>query len=339
MLKADAARRTAWKLRCAVSTNLYNFRQPLYKNTAIQVVIPAYNEERFIGQVLSSLPGYVDKIIVVDDCSTDDTFHVATASVDPRVVVIKTAHNCGIGEAMCLGYQKALDLGGEVLVKVDGDGQMAPEHLALLLDALIEKGYDYAKGNRFLHSEAISQMPAVRIFGNIVLTFLTKAASGYWHIFDPQNGYTAIRSDALRSISLETLNQRFFFENDMLVLLNIQNYRVIDVAIPARYGQEVSDLKISKVLFTFPPLLLGRLAYRVIQKYVLRNFSPIALFLLLGLPIFLWGSLFGVYLWARVVITGEATPTGSIMLALVPIVLGFQLLLQAIVLDIHETPR
>ena len=323
-------------LRLRISTISGN---QLYKNTAIHVVIPACNEGRFIGQVLSSLPGCVDKIIVVDDYSTDDTFRAATASVDPRVVVIKTAQNCGVGGAMKLGYRKALELGGQILVKMDGDGQMIPEHLTLLLDAIIEKGYDYAKGNRFLHTAAINQMPAIRIFGNIVLTFLTKAASGYWHIFDPQNGYTAIRVDALRSLALDKLDQRFFFENDMLVQLNIQNYRVADVAIPARYGQEVSDLKISKILFTFPPLLLRRFAYRVIQKYVLRNFSPVALFLLLGLPIFLWGSLFGMYLWARVVITGEATPAGSIMLALVPIVLGFQLLLQAIVLDIHETPR
>jgi dolichol-phosphate mannosyltransferase len=240
---------------------------------------------------------------------------------------------------MKLGYRSALELGGEILVKMDGDGQMAPEHLGLLLDGIIEKGYDYAKGNRFLHNKEITQMPAIRILGNIVLTFLTKAASGYWHIFDPQNGYTAIRAGVLRSIALETLDQRFFFENDMLVHLNIHNYRVADVAIPARYGQEVSDLRISKILLTFPPLLFRRFVYRIGQKYILRNFSPVALFLLLGLPIFLWGSLFGLYLWARTLITGEGTPTGSIMLALVPIVLGFQLLLQAIVLDIQETPR
>jgi len=240
---------------------------------------------------------------------------------------------------MKLGYRKALELGAQVLVKMDGDGQMAPEHLTLLLDALIERGYDYAKGNRFLHSAAISQMPGIRIFGNIVLTFLTKAASGYWHIFDPQNGYTALRADALRSISLETIDERFFFENDLLVRVKIQNYRVTDIAIPARYGEEVSDLRVSKILLTFPALLFGRFAYRIVQKYILRNFSPVALFLLLGLPIFSWGSLYGLYLWARTLITLQPTPTGSIMLALVPIVLGFQLLLQAIVLDIHETPR
>jgi glycosyltransferase involved in cell wall biosynthesis len=311
----------------------------VYRNTLIFVIIPAYNEGPFIGEVLSQMPAFVDKIIVVDDCSTDNTCGLAGASGDPRVVVMTTANNSGVGGAMKLGYRSALELGGEILVKMDGDGQMAPEHLGLLLDGIIEKGYDYAKGNRFLHNKEITQMPAIRILGNIVLTFLTKAASGYWHIFDPQNGYTAIRAGVLRSIALETLDQRFFFENDMLVHLNIHNYRVADVAIPARYGQEVSDLRISKILLTFPPLLFRRFVYRIGQKYILRNFSPVALFLLLGLPIFLWGSLFGLYLWARTLITGEGTPTGSIMLALVPIVLGFQLLLQAIVLDIQETPR
>jgi dolichol-phosphate mannosyltransferase len=127
---------------------------------------------------------------------------------------------------------------------------MAPEKLSLLLDSLIGKGYDYTKGNRFLHSEAINQMQVVRITGNIILTFLTKAASGYRHIFDPQNGYTTIRAEALRSIALEKLDRRFFFENDMLVRLNIHNFRVTDVAMAARYGQETSDLRISKILIT-----------------------------------------------------------------------------------------
>jgi glycosyltransferase involved in cell wall biosynthesis len=311
----------------------------MYKNHFINIIIPAYNEERFIAGVLSAIPGYIDKIIVVDDCSEDNTFTVASAPADPRVIVLKTSHNSGVGGAVILGYKKALESGGQVLVKMDGDGQMPPEYLEPILDSIIEKGYDYAKGNRFLHSEAINRMPPLRIFGNIVLTFLTKAASGYWHIFDPQNGYTAIRDNAVQSIDLEKVDKRFFFENDMLVHLNIQNYRVTDVAMPARYGEEASDVRISRVLIAFPPLLLRRFGYRIFQKYILRNFSPVALFLVLGLPIFLWGAFFGLYLWARVLWTAEPTPTGSIMLALVPIVLGFQLLLQAIVLDIQETPR
>jgi glycosyltransferase involved in cell wall biosynthesis len=301
--------------------------------------MPAYNEERFIATAVQTLPSFVDKIIVVDDCSTDNTSAVASSVHDPRVLVLKTEENCGVGGAMKKGYRAACELGGQILVKMDGDGQMSPDNLTQLLDGVIDKGYDYTKGNRFLHTESISLMPKSRIFGNIVLTFLTKAASGYWHIFDPQNGFTAIRAEALRSIDLEKIDTQFFFENDMLVHLNILNYRVLDVAMPAHYGYEISDLEISKVLMRFPPLLLKRFAYRIFQKYILRNFSPVALFLLLGLPIFIWGALFGIFLWVRSIITGDPTPTGSIMLALVPIVLGFQLLLQAIVLDIQETPR
>jgi hypothetical protein len=168
---------------------------------------------------------------------------------------------------------------------------------------------------------------------------MTKLASGYWHIFDPQNGYTAIKADALRHLNLDAIHKRFFFENDMLSHLNYQRARVKDVAIPARYGEEVSDLNPFKIGLTFPFLLLGRFFRRIYQKYILRDFSPIALFLILGALLFLWGLGFGVYLWVETHLTGRLTPTGTIMLALLPLILGFQLLLQAIVLDIHETPR
>lgn len=318
---------------------VFNRKGPLYKDFLIHVIVPAYNEERFVSRVIDTIPSFVDKIIIVDDCSRDNTFKVVTSHPEPRLLVLQTPRNAGVGAAMTMGYQKAVELGGQVLVKMDGDAQMPIEYLPPLLDSIIDKGYDYAKGNRFLHNEAITQMPSSRIFGNIVLTFLTKAASGYWHIFDPQNGYTAIRGDVVASLGLEKVAHRFFFENDMLVRLNIQNYRVADVAMPAQYGDEQSHLRISTVMLTFPFLLLRRFAYRIYQKYILRNFSPVALFLLLGFPMFLWGILFGLYLWVRSMITGASTPTGSIMLALVPIVLGFQLLLQSVVLDIQETPK
>jgi len=311
----------------------------MYRDNSVHVILPAYNEEGFIAECICSLPEYVDRIVVVDDCSVDRTREAVAALSDPRLLILQTHLNSGVGGAMKLGYQTALENGAQILVKMDADGQMPPEHLSKLLDGIVEKDYDYAKGNRFLHSKEIRAMPASRIFGNIILTFLTKAASGYWHIFDPQNGYTAIRASALRAIPFERIDNRFFFENDILVHLNIENHRVIDIAMPARYGEEISDLKISKILLTFPPLLLRRFAYRVIQKYVLRNFSPIALFLLLGLPLFFWGLLDGAYLWAHSMATGAPAATGSIMLALVPIVLGFQLILQAIVLDIQETPK
>lgn len=311
----------------------------MYKNNKITVVIPAHNEASHIGQVINAMPEFVDHMIVVDDCSQDNTYDTALSCGDNRVVALKTPKNSGVGGATIMGYRKSMELESDIIVKMDGDGQMDPDYLATLLDALIEQGYDYAKGNRFLVGESLSFMPRHRIFGNVVLTFMTKLASGYWQIFDPQNGYTAIKRESLRALNLEAIHERFFFENDMLIHLNFFKYRVKDVAIPARYGEEKSDLNPFKVGFTFPLLLLRRFFHRVYQKYVLRDFSPIALFLFLGLGLFTWGFLFGIYLYFHTVSTGIATPTGTIMLALLPLILGFQLILQAIVLDIQETPK
>jgi glycosyltransferase involved in cell wall biosynthesis len=305
----------------------------------VHVVVPAYNEAKFIAQVIRTLPALVDAVIVVDDCSADGTAEVARAVGDPRVRVLRTPHNLGVGGATALGYREALAAGADVVVKVDGDAQMPPDHIPPLLDAILEGGADYAKGNRLLRAEDLQPMPPSRVVGNVIMTFLTKLASGYWHIFDPQNGFTAVRASALRALPLARIHQGFFFENDMLVQLNIQNRRVIDVPMPARYGAERSHLSLPRVILTFPGLLLVRFTHRIVQKYIVTDFSPIALFLLCGVPSFAWGVLFGSYLWIRSSLTNEPTPTGSLMLALVTIVLGFQLILQAIVLDIESTPR
>ena len=311
----------------------------MYKAYRTATVVPAYNEAERIGQVIASIPELVDHIIVVDDRSQDGTREAALACNDQRLIVLTTAENQGVGGATILGYQKALELDSAIIVKMDGDGQMPPEYMPSLLDPIVERGYDYAKGNRFLNSESLASMPRHRIFGNVVLTFMTKLASGYWHIFDPQNGYTAIRTDALRAIKLNTVHKRFFFENDMLVHLSLLSRKVIDVAIPARYGDERSKVNPFKIAVTFPVLLLLRFFYRIYQKYILRDFSPIALFLILGLLLFGWGMGFGLYLWIESIGSVHLTPTGTIMLALLPLILGFQLLLQAIVLDINETPK
>ena len=311
----------------------------MYKDHRVTTVIPAHNEAGHIGQVILTMPAFVDHIIVIDDCSKDATSKVALDCGDLRVQILGTENNRGVGGATILGYQKSLDMGSDIIVKMDGDGQMDPEYLSSLLDAIIDHEYDYAKGNRFLTGESLNFMPRHRLIGNIVLTFMTKLASGYWHIFDPQNGYTAIKAEALRALDLQLIHQRFFFENDMLIHLNFLGRRVKDVAIPARYGEEKSDLNPFKIGVTFPVLLLRRFFYRVYQKYVLRDFSPIALFLFLGLALFTWGTLFGLFLGVRTTMTGVATPTGTIMIALLPMILGFQLLLQAIVLDIQETPK
>ena len=169
-----------------------------------------------------------------------------------------TGQNRGVGGSMVLGYKKALEIESDIVVKMDGDGQMLPEYLDKLLDPLIDDDYAYTKGNRFLMPEFLRAMPRQRLLGNVILTFMTKLASGYWQIFDPQNGYTAIRADYLRRLDLDKLHKRFFFENDMLVQLSLHDARVKDVAIPAKYGSETSSLNPLQILFTFPLLLVRR---------------------------------------------------------------------------------
>ena len=311
----------------------------MYKGRRVAVVVPAFNEERFIGGVLGTMPAFVDRVVVVDDGSGDSTAAIAASFGDPRVTVLRAEHNRGLGAAMRLGYRAALEDGAELIAKMDGDGQMAPEYLSRLLDALVDDAYDYAKGNRFLLADSLKTMPAVRLVGNMGLTFLTKLASGYWHVFDPQNGYTAIRAECLRRLDLEAVYDGYFFENDMLIQLSLRDARVTDVPVPARYGDETSGLNPLDVGLRFPYLLTRRFFTRIVLKYVLRDFSPIALFLLLGLALFGWGTGFGVYIWIRSYVTGHATPTGTIMLVLLPLILGFQLLLQAIVLDIQESRK
>lgn len=311
----------------------------MYENNRITVVIPAYNEEAFISDVIKTVPDFVDYIIVVDDCSQDNTFNVAAESDESRVTAIKTRNNQGVGGATVAGYKKALESETDIVVKMDGDGQMSPEYMPQLLDAIVEDGYSYSKGNRFIENEALATMPRHRLLGNIVLTFMNKLASGHWHIFDPQNGYVAIKAEALRSIKLDDISKDYFFENDMLLQLNLHGFRVKDVSIPAKYGDEESHIKLLNIIGTFPLLFLKRFFYRIYYKYVLTDFSPIALFLISGSMLFAWGVLFGLYTWIKAIITQLDTPLGTLMLVIVPLILGFQLLLQAFVLDIQETQK
>jgi glycosyltransferase involved in cell wall biosynthesis len=310
-----------------------------YSNRRVTVVVPAHDEALFIGDVVRTMPAYVDRIIVVDDASTDDTAQAASRLEDPRVEILTLRTNAGVGGAMVAGYRRALEVESEIIVKMDGDGQMPPEHLSSLLDVIVRDGYAYAKGNRFLLGSPRKHMPRHRFVGNMVLTFLTKMASGYWHIFDPQNGYTAITADALHQIDLDALHRGYFFENDMLIQLNLHQFRARDVPMPVHYGHEISGISPLRVGIAFPLLLFKRFIYRIYQKYMLRDFSPIALFLLVGAALFLWGLGFGTLLWINAWMQGVTTSTGTIMLAIVPLFLGFQLLLEAIVLDIQETPR
>ena len=311
----------------------------MYKDQRIAVVIPAYNVEHYIQEVVRSIRDFVDHIIVVDDASQDRTYEVCKNIEDPRLIVLRNPKNLGVGGGTIEGFKLALKLNADVMIKMDGDGQMDPLYLKKLIDPLVTEGYHYTKGNRFLHSHDLEKMPKIRLFGNFSMTFLTKLVSGYWNIFDPQNGYVAIRGETFRDLDPGRISKRFFFENDMLVHLNVFNRRVKDVPIPAIYDAQPSSLKIHRVLFSFPVYLFRRFWYRVYQKYVLRDFSPIALLIVFGLILTLWSTFYGGRVWWRSLHTGVPATTGTVMLAVLPFLIGFEMLLQALILDIHQTPK
>lgn len=311
----------------------------MFAGKRIAAVVPAYNESLHIGDVIGRMPPIVDHILIVDDRSTDGTAEAARATGDPRVEVIRHEVQTGVGGATLDGFRRALAIGADIAVKIDGDGQMDSNYLPQLFAPLVEEDYDYAKGNRFLHTDALAQMPVPRLLGSFALTFLTKLASGHWHIFDPQNGYLAIRVEALRQLDLDDIAHGFFFENDMLIHLNILNLRVKDVPIPAIYGNETSKLRIRRVLLGFPPRLARGLFLRIWRKYVLRDFSPIAIFWLLGIPLMLFGGTLGLTVWAHSLWVGVPASTGTVMLSVLPFLVGFELILQAIILEIQESRR
>ncbi|WP_442575052.1 glycosyltransferase family 2 protein [Microbacterium sp. F51-2R] len=309
----------------------------MYKGAVVAAVVPAYKEELMIGGVIQTMPDYVDHIVIVDDCSPDDTSGAAAKVGDPRVTLIRHEVNQGVGGAIITGHHAALELGSDVNVIMAGDGQMDPKYLPDLLDRVVEDGYGFAKANRFYSPESFSGMPGHRIFGNIMLSFMTKLSSGYWNLFDPQNGYTAIRSEALRRVPLDRVARRYSFENDLLIHLNILQISAVDVPVPAVYGDEVSSIKLRNVIPELTHRLTVGFWHRIWYRYVLWSFSPIALLLFLGLFFLLFGL--GVTLWLLFAVVGTAIATaGTVMLAALPLMLGTQMLVSALQLDIQASP-
>lgn len=313
----------------------------MYKNHVIAVIVPAFNEEQHIERTIAEMPEYVDSIIVVDDASTDGTVGEVEklAAADRRLTVITNERNKGKGSCVVQGFQESMESGSAITALMDGDNQMPAEHLDSLLDAVIDGNLDGAKGNRFIASpQALSSMPKYRLVGNVLLTMMTKLASGYWSIFDSQNGYWAIRTATLGRLDLRRLARRYDLENSLLINLNIIGARVRDVAIPARYADEKSKIRIWRVTPRIMATLLGGLLQRIFYRYVLYSFHPVALFLFAGIPLVLWGTGFGIY----VVITALGEPvatTGTVMMAVLPFLMGYQLLLAAFVLDILSEPK
>ena len=310
----------------------------MYRDLRVAVVVPAHNEERLIGTVITTAPELVDHIIIVDDASSDATSDVAKAAADARTEVHRLPENQGVGGAIVAGHKRALELGCDVSVVMAGDAQMDPRFLPSLIDPIADGEAQFTKANRFYGEGSFAGMPRLRVFGNIALSFLTKAASGYWNLFDPQNGYTAIHRHALERLQLDRLSRRYEFENDLLIKLNVLRVPARDVPIPAVYGAEVSGLRVSKVAPRLLRLLFRGFWHRMWWKYVLQSFSAVALMFFTGLFLVTVGLAFGIFTIVNTLGPPVATP-GTVLLAVAPLLSGLHFLVSALQLDIQEGNR
>ena len=313
---------------------------PMNKDApSIAVVIPSFRVKQHILEVIDSIGPEVSHIYVVDDCCPDQSgAYVEANCKDSRVTVLRHAVNQGVGGAVMTGYRAAIEDNVEVIVKVDGDGQMDPSLIPDFVAPILSGEADYTKGNRFFDLEKIREMPGMRLFGNAVLSFMTKISSGYWQLFDPTNGYTAIHRDVARHLPMAKISQRYFFETDMLFRLNTLRAVVVDVPMDAKYGDEVSNLKISQILGEFLRKHTRNFAKRIFYNYYLRDISIASIQLPVGLVLLLFGLLFGGYHWYLSSKTGLSASVGTVMLPTLSILMGVQFILAFLGYDIASTP-
>tara|TARA_R110000787_G_scaffold137458_18_gene250659 strand:+ start:19231 stop:20187 length:957 start_codon:yes stop_codon:yes gene_type:complete len=311
-------------------------------NTAapvLAVIIPAYRVAAKVAAVIADIPPEVAHIVVVDDACPEGSGDIVAALDNKRLHLVRHTENQGVGGAVVSGYRKALELGADVMVKIDGDGQMDPAILHKIAGPVMSGEADYAKGNRFADFRTLKRMPTVRLLGNSGLSFLLKAASGYWTMLDPTNGYTAIHARALEKLELDRLDRRYFFESDLLIRLGTVSAVVVDVQMEARYADENSSLNIPKTMLEFPGKILRGLLRRLFLRYFIYDFNMASVYLMVSVPLLLFSFLFGIYQWIDSSQTGIARPLGTIMVVIIPLILGFQMLLQAIAFDVASTPK
>lgn len=309
-------------------------------NNTIAVVIPSYRVTRHILDVIAGIGPEVTRIYVVDDKCPDGSGRLVKEKCrDTRVLVIEHLENQGVGGAVMTGYKAAIDEGMEVIVKVDGDGQMDPALIPDFIAPILNGEADYTKGNRFFDLEQIRTMPSVRLFGNAVLSLMTKLSSGYWDLFDPTNGFTAIHADAARHLPFKRISRRYFFETDMLFRLNTINAKVIDIPMDASYGDEVSNLKISRIITEFLAKHTRNFFKRIFYNYYLRNMSLASIELPIGVSMVIGGIIYGCWHWYLSMQAGVTTPAGTVMIAALPILMGVQLILAFLAYDIASVPR
>jgi dolichol-phosphate mannosyltransferase len=305
----------------------------------IAVVIPCYRVKSQVMSVLEAVGPECRSIWVIDDACPDGSGRwVEEHTRDPRVKVIYHEKNRGVGGAVKTGYQAALEAGADIIVKVDGDGQMDPRVVPRLVAPIVLGEADYAKGNRFYSFYGVRGMPGVRLFGNSVLSFLTKISSGYWRIFDPTNGFTAVHATALRQIEFKNIDERYFFESDMLINLGGARAVARDVPMDAFYGEEKSNLRIKSILGKFLFKHLRGLVKRIVYFYFLRDFNLGSIHLVAGFLLLGFGTFFGAVEWWKSLQSELPATTGTVMLAVLPIILGFQLLLSFISYDLANEP-
>lgn len=306
----------------------------------IAAVLPCYRVTAHILDVLAWIPHYVDIVIVVDDACPDGSGALVEAQCsDPRVRVHYNGVNQGVGGAVLNGYREAIAAGADVIVKIDGDGQMNPRLVEHFVAPILAGEADYTKGNRFFDLTNIARMPPLRIFGNAMLSFMAKLSTGYWDLFDPTNGYTAIHAEVARRLPFDRISKRYFFETDLLFRLNTLRAVAVDVPMDAHYGDEVSNLRISRILGEFLFKHVRNFGKRIFYNYFLRDLSLASLELVTGIVLVTGGGLFGLQAWLESMQAGVSTPAGTVMLAALPIILGLQFLLAFLGYDIASVPR
>jgi glycosyltransferase involved in cell wall biosynthesis len=303
------------------------------------VVMPCYRVGASVLNVIRAIGEEVTHIYVIDDaCPAKTGDEVEAACKDKRVKVLRHERNQGVGGAVITGYKQAIEDTCDIVVKIDGDGQMAPGLIPRFIRPIAEGQADYTKGNRFFFLGSSATMPAVRLFGNVALSFMSKASSGYWSVFDPTNGYTAIHAKVLAHLPLDKIAKDYFFETDMLFRLGTMRAVVHDIPMDSTYDDEKSNLSVSSVVLSFLSGNLLNLVKRLFYNYLLRDFQLPSIAILLGLPLVIFGTLFGALHWAIGSLQGVLASPGTVMLASLPILIGTHLLIMGISHDVQNQP-
>lgn len=313
----------------------------MYRKLKVAAILPCYNEEKMIRKTVETLPDFVDKIITVDDVSIDKTWKVIQqlAKENSRVVPIQHKKNTGIGGAYISGFKYSLENDMDLIFTMAGDAQCNQDYMSKMADTLLDEKKDYVKANRFIHLNELKQMPPFRRIGNTFITILTKFSSGYYSIFDSQNGYGVFKRKTLETLPFERIGQRYDYENTLLIALSIMGARVKDEPVPAIYGDEVSTIPVFKTSMRALRVVWDGFWKRIYYKYVISGLHPIALFLFSGLILNLVGMFFGTFIVFEKIFRDVSPTTGSVMLCVLPLILGFQLTLTALTMDVSNEPK